>query len=451
MRRIFQVGVAACLVLGTMSIPVSPSQAAAPKPGTVCKTLGQKVVSAKLTYTCTKSGTKLIWSKGYRLPLRLITKTLPAAVAGDSYRSTIEVTGGTGYHFCDLQKGSVLPLGYLINRKTCIITGVGEILPPGTTRRISPPFTIVISDSTSPKPAYVRITLTITTYPPKFNMTVNTNIGRCKLTKECNLLVASATGGTPPYSFRKGTGIAPLGLLVETVGNSAYLMGIAGATGTYQFDICAHDLVASDICKEVSITVDMIPTFNVRISKGGDGAGRVTNESLIIDCGDRCFGIYVPDSRLTLTALPDTGSTFMGWAGDCTGTGQCTLDMNSDKVVTATFSRNSTGTYSGTAMWPDVGSSISDVCSAKPYTFTLTINEDPGGKITGGGEYTFTGTRNGSAITVIVDILFGPRGPYVWQWNGNTLSGILPAYCYYMNPLKLIKESTFTFNFARTS
>jgi endoglucanase len=42
---------------------------------------------------------------------------------------------------------------------------------------------------------------------------------------------------------------------------------------------------------------------------------------------------------VTLTAIPDAGSTFQGWSGACAGSGTCTLDMTQSREVTATFQR----------------------------------------------------------------------------------------------------------------
>ena len=47
---------------------------------------------------------------------------------------------------------------------------------------------------------------------------------------------------------------------------------------------------------------------------------------------------YASGTVVTLTAVPDPGSPWVGWAGACTGTATtCTLTMNSDKSVTANF------------------------------------------------------------------------------------------------------------------
>ena len=38
-----------------------------------------------------------------------------------------------------------------------------------------------------------------------------------------------------------------------------------------------------------------------------------------------------------LTATPDTGYSLSAWTGACTGTGACTVTMDADKTVGATF------------------------------------------------------------------------------------------------------------------
>ncbi len=40
---------------------------------------------------------------------------------------------------------------------------------------------------------------------------------------------------------------------------------------------------------------------------------------------------------MTLTAHPDPGSAFMGWSGDCAGTGTRSIAMTADHSVTSEF------------------------------------------------------------------------------------------------------------------
>jgi uncharacterized repeat protein (TIGR02543 family) len=65
------------------------------------------------------------------------------------------------------------------------------------------------------------------------------------------------------------------------------------------------------------------------------GSGTITDTG--INCGTDCTEDYTSGTTVTLTANPDAGYTFTGWSGDCSGTSTCTLFMDADKIVTATF------------------------------------------------------------------------------------------------------------------
>jgi uncharacterized repeat protein (TIGR02543 family) len=73
------------------------------------------------------------------------------------------------------------------------------------------------------------------------------------------------------------------------------------------------------------------------VTKAGSGSGTVTSSPAGIDCGATCAASFPNGTMVTLTATPDAGSTFTGWIGDCTGTGPCTVTMDQDRAVTASF------------------------------------------------------------------------------------------------------------------
>ena len=52
------------IALGIALIPITPAAAENVIPSSACKVWNQKVVSQDKTYTCVKSGKKLIWNKG---------------------------------------------------------------------------------------------------------------------------------------------------------------------------------------------------------------------------------------------------------------------------------------------------------------------------------------------------------------------------------------------------
>jgi alpha-tubulin suppressor-like RCC1 family protein len=72
----------------------------------------------------------------------------------------------------------------------------------------------------------------------------------------------------------------------------------------------------------------------------GNGAGTVTGNPSGINCGDAgsaCSQTTDQSTTIALTPTASPGSRFTGWGGDCTGTGTCSVPMDSDKKVHAFF------------------------------------------------------------------------------------------------------------------
>ena len=138
------------------------------------------------------------------------------------------------------------------------------------------------------------------------------------------------SGGQPPYRFQLATlgGFPPMGISLSLNG---LLTGTAKAAGTANFQVCAVDLSGASVCQPVSLTVDPVLTITT------SGNGTVGSSPQGTPCGSGCFG-FAPETVVTLTATPNTGSTFTGWSGACSGTGLCTVTMGSSQTVTATFS-----------------------------------------------------------------------------------------------------------------
>ncbi len=87
--------------------------------------------------------------------------------------------------------------------------------------------------------------------------------------------------------------------------------------------------------------IDETIAGNVRldVSKTGVGFGTVTSDPAGIDCGSTCSEYFSDGVTVALTATPESGSTFTGWSGDCSGTGTCEVTMDSIHQVTADFTR----------------------------------------------------------------------------------------------------------------
>jgi len=78
-----------------------------------------------------------------------------------------------------------------------------------------------------------------------------------------------------------------------------------------------------------------------------EGGGIVTSVSGSIDCGEECSASYDTTATETLEATPDSGFTFVGWEGACTGTAACQVTIGQytgNKKVTAKFARENDAT-----------------------------------------------------------------------------------------------------------
>ena len=68
------------------------------------------------------------------------------------------------------------------------------------------------------------------------------------------------------------------------------------------------------------------------------GTGSITSEPTGVDCGKTCSHKFDPGTIVTLTACPDTTTTFIGWSGGCTGNDTtCMVTMDKAKTIRATF------------------------------------------------------------------------------------------------------------------
>ena len=76
-------------------------------------------------------------------------------------------------------------------------------------------------------------------------------------------------------------------------------------------------------------------SFRLQANVAGGGTGTVSGDG--ISCPGDCNEELAPGTSATLSASATGGSTFAGWSGDCSGTGTCTVVMDGDRSVTATF------------------------------------------------------------------------------------------------------------------
>jgi hypothetical protein len=111
------------------------------------------------------------------------------------------------------------------------------------------------------------------------------------------------------------------------------------------------------------------------VSTIGRGGGTITSSPKGIDCGSDCSETFNSGTVVTLTAVPDAGSTFAGWSGSCSGTGPCVMTMNADAAATAEFTLASFGgAWDGNYSWSGPGEGGCTYHDSGVITMTIDIN-----------------------------------------------------------------------------
>ena len=81
-----------------------------------------------------------------------------------------------------------------------------------------------------------------------------------------------------------------------------------------------------------------LTTGNVTLTVSKTGSGSVTSSPAGINCGSTCSEFLNPGDTITLTAVPQTGSSLSSWGEACSGTGTtCAVTVTQDMTATATF------------------------------------------------------------------------------------------------------------------
>jgi hypothetical protein len=91
------------------------------------------------------------------------------------------------------------------------------------------------------------------------------------------------------------------------------------------------------LTSDTTVTATFVPLPTLTVAKSGNGSGTVTSSPARISCGTTCTAQFNGGTPVTLTASAAAGSRFIGWSGDCSGTGTCTLTMSGNHSVTAGF------------------------------------------------------------------------------------------------------------------
>ena len=143
-------------------------------------------------------------------------------------------------------------------------------------------------------------------------------------------------GPTCSNTFGAGT---PIRLTAEPYSGSVLAYWSGACTGST--DTCDL-IITDDIGVTAHFTSDDTKEYklNVRKVHKNRGDGTITSNDRNINCGETCFHKYYLDTVVTLSAVANQGSTFIGWKPaslGCTGTGPCTVTVDKAKTVRAIF------------------------------------------------------------------------------------------------------------------
>jgi len=156
----------------------------------------------------------------------------------------------------------------------------------------------------------------------------------------------------------------------------------------------------------------------LRVQGAGAGSGTVTapDASPPLACSiavgtaaGMCVSAYPSNSTVRLVAVPNGGSTFAGWSGACTGTGECVVTMSQERTVTASFTLPPVLTFTLTLVMSGQGSGT---VSSSPGGIGCTILS---GSVSGTCTATFT---QGTQVTLTAAAM-GGGGSSFGGWGGS--------------------------------
>lgn len=108
---------------------------------------------------------------------------------------------------------------------------------------------------------------------------------------------------------------------------------VAGHEASRTFTAC--DVVGH--CTTETVTPAAVTQFPLAVGVSGTGSGQISSTPAGIACTADCSALFAVGATVTLTATADIGSTFDGWSGACSGTGDCVVTLDDVKNVLATF------------------------------------------------------------------------------------------------------------------
>jgi phospholipase C len=141
-----------------------------------------------------------------------------------------------------------------------------------------------------------------------------------------NATAVTVTGGGSTYNLPATGGTQA----VSPTSTTTYTATGTGAGGT----------------NSASATVTVQPNssqYQLTVASVGTGGGTITSNPAGINCPGSCSANFANGTAVVLTAAPESGDTFAGWSGPCTGLQTCSVTLTANVTVTSTFENGTAG------------------------------------------------------------------------------------------------------------
>jgi PKD repeat protein len=141
-----------------------------------------------------------------------------------------------------------------------------------------------------------------------------------------------------------GGNISPAGTMTVLQGAN-FTFHITPNPGAYVLDILVDGVSVGPLTQynftgiAGNHSIKAVFARTLTVTTAGEGGGTITSTPGAISCGSICTAQLQDGTVVTLSAAPDAFSKFTGWSGGgCSGAGTCTINLNADTTVTASFS-----------------------------------------------------------------------------------------------------------------
>jgi uncharacterized repeat protein (TIGR01451 family) len=183
---------------------------------------------------------------------------------------------------------------------------------------------------------------------------------------------ATTTQGNCTHSLLVVT--CNIGSLASAFDVTVFIVVTPTATGTITntMNVSANEGDLAPTNNLVMQDTTVVQTFTLTVATAGAGSGTVTSDLGGINCPGTCSAPLAMGTAVSVTATPAAGFSFTGWSGACSGTDECSVTMNANRKITATFVPSPDFSLSAAAPEP------TSVSAGHSATSTLTINSANG-------------------------------------------------------------------------